>query len=870
MLEVVGGPGSTAARLLSTQRAINSHLAALKPPSDLVPDLIRTICETLDWSFGAFWTPTAADGSALELAAVWHPPDPRLAGFAEHCRAATFRRGEGVLGGIWESGEPRWFSHLDAPGLPRIKLALEAGLRSAFAFPLALGREFPGLLEFFSEEEREPDEELLENVQVVGHQLAHYLEGWRTLEEQRRLATIVESTDDAILSKDRNLVITSWNAGAERLYGYTAEEAVGRSVRMLIPATHMGEEVDILDHVMRGERVSRYETERVRKDGSIVEVSLTASPVGDAYGNAIGASVIAHDITDRRKAQRAVVAERDRAERYLQMAGSILVAGDPEGRVTMINRAGLDVLERSEEEVVGADWFELVLPEKLRDDVRSRFRTLMRRGGREGAMSYYETPVFTKAGEERMVAWMTSVMRDSAGRVTGVLSSGSDITERLKSEAAVAHLAYHDQLTGLANRALLEEHLEIGLARAARESRELALLYLDLDNFKLVNDSLGHAAGDRLLEMLAERLASATRGSDIVARHGGDEFLILLSELEGDSTRVAEAVASKLLTVLEEPFTMDDAEFEVGASVGIAIYPRDGETASALLRSADAAMYQAKAGGRSRYAIHRDRKRSDADRLSLTARLRRGLARDELVLHYQPIFSVPDRALAGVEALVRWDDPERGLVGPGEFVPLAEDTGLIEPIGEWVIRTLCEQTLEWAHAGLDVGIHFNLSPRQLRQRRAVEAIRDAIESGGVAPESLTAEITESTAMAEAEVGHSLLSELRQLGLNLSVDDFGSGYSSLGRLRHLPVNELKLDRSFLRSVPHDAEAGALVRGVLDLAGGLGMDTVVEGVETGEQWDFLVRYGRSLAQGFHLARPAPADEITPLLEQARRAA
>ena len=856
--------------MLSTQRAINSHLAALEPPSDLVPDLIRTVCETLEWSFGAFWTPTAQGGEALEAAAIWHGEDPGLARFAEQCRGSHYRYGEGTLGRIWQTGEPRWLSNFDSPDLPRANSAGAAKLRSAFAFPMAFGGEFGGILEFFSDEEREPDHELLENVQVVGAQLAQYLARWRTLEEQRRLAAIVESTDDAILSKDRNLMITSWNAGAERLYGYSAEEAVGRTVTILIPPDRLGEEVEILDRVITGERVTRYETERVRKDGSVVEVSLTASPVRDAHGNVVGASVIAHDISERRAAERAVIAERDRAERYLQMAGSILVAGDPDGRVTMINRAGLDVLGRSEDEVIGADWFELVLPDELRDDLRSRFRSLMTRASSDGAMSYYETPVLTSGGEERMVAWMTSVMRDSSGAVTGVLSSGSDITERLKSEAAVAHLAYHDQLTGLANRTLLEEHLEIGLARAARDGRELALLYLDLDNFKMVNDSLGHAAGDRLLEMVAERLSGATRGSDIVARHGGDEFLILLADLDGGSSQVAESVASKILSVLEEPFTMDEAEFVVGASLGVAIYPRDGETASALMRAADSAMYQAKAGGRSRYAIHSDGQRGDSDRLSMTARLRRGIERDELVLHYQPIFSVPDRRLVAVEALLRWNDPERGLVGPGEFVRLAEETGLIEPIGEWVIRSICEQALEWAKAGLDMRIHFNLSPRQLRQRRAVDAIRKVIISGGVPPDSLTAEITESTVMAEAEVGHSILSELRELGLNLSVDDFGSGYSSLGRLRHLPVNELKLDRSFLRSVPHDPEAGALVRGVLDLADGLGMDAVVEGVESGEQWDFLAGHSHALAQGFHLARPAPAEDVTLMLEQARRAA
>jgi diguanylate cyclase (GGDEF)-like protein len=386
----------------------------------------------------------------------------------------------------------------------------------------------------------------------------------------------------------------------------------------------------------------------------------------------------------------------------------------------------------------------------------------------------------------------------------------------------------------------------------------------------MVNDSLGHAAGDRLLEMVAERLAAITRTSDLVARHGGDEFLILLTDLDGGAVNVAKTVSGKILEALEEPFTIGDAEFEIGASVGVAIFPRDGESTSGLLRSADAAMYQAKAGGRNRYAIHRFVPEDHRDQLSTTARLRRALAEDQLLLHYQPIYTVPERRLAGVEALLRWNDPARGVVGPAEFIQLAEDTGLIEPIGEWVIKAICLQAKEWRTQDFDVSIHFNLSPRQLRQRGSVDAIKSVIEEDEVPPGMLTAEITESAAMAEAEMGHSMLAELRELGIHLSVDDFGSGYSSLGRLRHLPVDELKLDRSFLRGVPHEPEAGALVRGVIELANGLGMNTVVEGVETPAQWEFLSAHGRLLAQGFHLARPAPAEEVTAMLQSARQAA
>jgi diguanylate cyclase (GGDEF)-like protein/PAS domain S-box-containing protein len=693
----------------------------------------------------------------------------------------------------------------------------------------------------------------------------------RADEEQRRLAEIVESTDDAVLSKDRELRIMSWNRGAERLYGYTAEEAIGQSIRILIPEELLGEEVEILESVLAENLVTKEETVRVRKDGTRVDVSLTVSPIRDAAGQVVGASVIGRDISGRKRAERALREAHDRAQRYLDMAGSIIVAIGSDERVTMINRAGLAILGLRDDEVIGQNWFDLVFPEDVREPLRLEFRRAVESEvWDEALLGYYETPLLTSTGERRIVGWQSAALHDDGEGLSGLLSSGTDITERLKSEEAVAHLAYHDQLTGLPNRALLEEHLHLAVARGDRERSQLALLYVDLDNFKLVNDSLGHAAGDRLLEMVAERIDGVVRSSDLVARQGGDEFLVLLTDVQADGAAAAENVARKILTALEEPFRIGAAEFEIGASVGIAAYPSDGSTPSELLRAADSAMYQAKAAGRSRYALHRSGS-ARSDQLAMTARLRRAIAQEELLLHYQPIFTVPDRRLSAVEALLRWNDPERGLVPPGGFIQLAEDTGLIEPIGEWVIRAICRQALDWSAAGLGAGvrIHFNLSPRQLRQRRAVEAIREVVQSDRIPPGTLTAEITESAVMAEADHGRTVLNELRHLGLHLSVDDFGSGYSSLGRLRQLPVDELKLDRSFLRGVPHDAEAGGLVRAVIDLASGLGMDTVVEGVETAGQWNFLAEHGHLLAQGFHLARPAPADEITAMLRDARAA-
>jgi diguanylate cyclase (GGDEF)-like protein len=430
----------------------------------------------------------------------------------------------------------------------------------------------------------------------------------------------------------------------------------------------------------------------------------------------------------------------------------------------------------------------------------------------------------------------------------------------------VAYLAFHDPLTGLPNRARVRDHLEAALLECERNGHAVALLYVDLDDFKLVNDSLGHAAGDELLREVAARLGAVARDGDLLSRQGGDEFLMLLSGLERDSAAAtATAVAEEVGNAFGRSFSIGEAVFEIGASVGISVYPADAAGANELHMHADAAMYQAKEAG----AGHAFYEPSDTDplaRLSLAARMRRALAADEFELHYQPIYELAggsDPKIRGVEALIRWRDPQRGLVPPDQFIPVAERTGVIDAIGDWVIGAVARQAREWQDEGLLPNFGVNVSPRQLRRPRFHEGFVAKLVALDLDPSRFVVELTESTWMLEAHRATPVLEALSDAGVRLALDDFGAGYSSLGRLRRLSVAVIKIDRSFMNGLPDDDQACAIVAAILQLADTVGCDVVAEGVETAEQLAFLSLHGCRLAQGFHLARPMPAEHVTPLL-------
>ncbi len=508
----------------------------------------------------------------------------------------------------------------------------------------------------------------------------------------------------------------------------------------------------------------------------------------------------------------------------------------------------------------------------LHPDDRERVLTENLRTNETGEPFKAEYRLMAKDGRVVWVRDEATVVTDEWGERRFWQGVMVDITERKRAEEQVAFLAYHDKLTGLPNRVMFERVLDLALARARRNGLAVAVLFMDLDNFKLVNDSLGHAAGDELLREMSSRLGGAVRATDVVARQGGDEFLVLLADLEKVGTSdqppavdMALSVAGRVHEALKKPIALYGAEFFITASVGVSLFPESARDARTLLKQADAAMYRSKQRGPGGTVVFSTATPDSFNKLSMATRLRRATEQREWILHYQPIVDLVDGRLAGAEALVRWRQPSGRLLGPSEFIPLAEETGLIAAIGDWVIEEVCRQSKVWQDEGLLVSLSFNVSPRQLWQPEAVGRLLAQVEAADAAASSLVVEITESTAMRDPERTQRVLDDLHRAGLRLAIDDFGTGYSSLSRLRDLPVDVLKIDRRFVRDIPDDADAASMVKAIVGLSQSLSMQPLAEGIETEEQRQYLVELGCPMGQGFLFSEPVPPDDLARLARQ-----
>ena len=500
---------------------------------------------------------------------------------------------------------------------------------------------------------------------------------------------------------------------------------------------------------------------------------------------------------------------------------------------------------------------------------REQLRAAIDLAVRTGEPWDLELELVTAHGRTMWARITGDVVRDGNGKPRRLAGSFQDITERRHAEERVRRLAHYDDLTGLPNRNLFGFELAHALARADRYDRKLAVLFIDLDRFKIINDTLGHDLGDLVIRAVARRLAGAVRGSDMVARLGGDEFVVLAEGFNDMSDLVG--IARKLLDVIGQSILVHGHDLGVTGSIGIAACPQDGRDVQTLLKRADIAMYRAKERGTNTfefYGAHLEQ--ISVDRLALETRLKRAVeANDQFIVHYQARASVATGEILGVEALVRWMSPERGLVPPSEFIPLAEETGLIGPIGEWVLRAACKQSRAWEVAGgAPIRVAVNLSARQLHSEDFVERLQAVLAETGANPELLELEITESMMMKDVERIAQLLGELRRLGLHIAVDDFGTGYSSLAYLKRLPIDSLKVDRSFVRDLPGNADDATITRAVIALAHSLRLKVVAEGVETVEQLEFLRDHGCDEIQGYLLSRPVPAAEFEEMLRRRAR--
>ncbi len=457
---------------------------------------------------------------------------------------------------------------------------------------------------------------------------------------------------------------------------------------------------------------------------------------------------------------------------------------------------------------------------------------------------------------------------DADGKFKGYRGTGKDITERKQAEARIQHMAHHDVLTGLPNRALLQDRLSQAIAYAERYAQPIWVVFIDLDRFKFVNDSLGHKAGDQLLNAMAQRLQSATRETDTVARLGGDEFVLVLPARSDEA--MAGGILQRIMDSIAQPLAIAEQTFYLGCSMGVAIYPADGSSAEELIEHADIAMYRAKETGRNNFQFYTAAMNAGMlERLRLESALRSALERDEFVLHYQPQVDLQSGRVVGMEALIRWQHPQLGMVSPLRFISLAEETGLIVPIGAWVLRTACAQNQAWQQAGLGpLRIAVNLSARQFAQPGLAQSIGAALAESGLAPQYLDLELTESLVMTDVERTIEVLRELKALGLQLSIDDFGTGYSSLSYLKRFPIDVLKIDQSFVRDITHHPDDALIVMSIIALAHNLKLHVIAEGVETQEQLDYLQQHGCDEMQGYFFSRPVPAAEFEQLLRQGKQ--
>ncbi len=682
-------------------------------------------------------------------------------------------------------------------------------------------------------------------------------------ESESRYRHLFELESDAILLIDNETgQVLEANPAAEALYGYSRSELLQQKNTDMSAEPDQTRKLTHEGGAIQQERGGKPVLVLVRwhrnREGAVFPVEITAQHF-IWQGRAVHIAAI-RDITERLRMMADLRASEARFRSIFELSPlGIVLVSKIDQRIVQANSRYCELVGYSLEELQRMtvadvthpdDWPQSQQLYRLASFEKQSVRTMRKR-------------YLRKDGTTRWVNLTADLLLEQASGEPLAIVIVEDITERQETEERIHHLALHDALTDLPNRTLLQDRLRQAMSEAQRAGALLALLFLDLDRFKIVNDSLGHAVGDQLLRAVAERLTYEVRGSDTVSRLGGDEFVIVLTAIH-DASDVGR-IASKLLRGVAEPLIVDGHTLNIATSIGISLYPVDGSDPATLLQHADTALYQAKSSGRNNYQFFAAEMNVRArERLQLEYCLRRALERDEFVLHYQPQVDCVTGQVVAVEALLRWRHPELGWVAPDRFIPIAEEVGLIVPIGEWVLRKACSDSKAWRRAGLEHGrIALNVSALQLQRTGFSERLAEILRETGLRTGDLELELTETLLIGEANAA--TLRQLKEMGVVLSIDDFGTGYSSLSYLRHFAIDKLKLDGSFLRDITSSADAATIVTALVTIAHCLRLAVVAEGVENRQQVEFLRERNCHLMQGYHFSRPLPAEDLTAWLRQ-----
>jgi len=724
-------------RLLRLEHEIARILVDANDAEASLTAAIRAICESERWDAGHYWRLDEPTG-VMRIHVAWSTEAERIREVMRQAHGLACGPGVGLVGAVWQSGEPLWIPDLRGdPRVLRKKIAEQTGWNNAFLFPVWSRGRTIGVLDFDGEQILEPDERLLGVIHTLGNQIGTFYE------RAAALARLRES---------------------EERYSNTVELA------------------------------------------------------------AIGISHVGID-----------------------------------GRFTHVNRQLCEMLGYTRRELLELTVRQISHP----DDVCVTDRDTARLRAGEVDSFKAEKRYVRKDGTPIWVRITVAAKRGPDGGVLHDISIVEDISDRRLAEERVHYLATHDEMTNLPNRAMFGQLLAHAIEQGRRYGRRFAVLFLDLDRFKIINDCLGHEAGDELLKVMAARLRESLRSSDVVARLGGDEFVLLVEEL--DDAQAAAIVARNVLSMVIKPVEILGQECRVTASIGISVFPEDAGDPKTLMKNADMAMYLAKEEGKNNYQFYsKDISALSVERLALETHLRRALERNELSLQYQAKVNIRTGEIKGVEALLRWWNPELGSVSPTRFIPVAEDSGLIVSIGRWAMKSACAQGAEWLRQGLPpVCLAVNLSPRQFKDPNLLNNVVEVLEETGIRPDLLELEITESMIMHDVDQAVRKLEAIKKLGIRLAIDDFGTGYSSLAQLKRFPIDTLKVDRSFIREIPGDAEDRAITEAIITMGKTLGVTIVAEGVETAEQQAFLSSRACDEMQGFYFARPSHPDAFADLL-------